>query len=232
PPPDSPLSPSAYPPSGPPPEPFPLAPSAHVPDVEELAQAAAGPASQAPAPSVRAPSVRAPSVPAPSVRAPAAAARAVSAPPAAPANVDGVSLENVSGLADLPEDSQSELSRNAELVTLAPGEEARTFAVALVTAGAVDIMPAIADASCARARRGEVVFTHGTVGEGVALRVVGAEPGTRVAIWSAEQLAAATSACPWVADELSQVADRFQALAGAVMGPLGDSLDDMFRPMV
>jgi hypothetical protein len=177
----------------------------------------------------------APSALAPDVAELEAAAEAIgvtTAPAGAPTDVDGVPLENVSGLADLPEDSQADLARSAELVALSVGEETRAFAVALVTAGAVDIMPAIADAACARARRGEVIFTKGTLGDGVALRVVGAENGTRVAIWSAEQLTAATAACPWVADELALVADRFQALAGAVQGPLGDSLDDMFRPMV
>ncbi len=203
PPPVMPQATSAFPPSGPPSEPFPLAPSALVPDVAEL-EVPEGPVSAAP----------------------------VSAAPGAPASVDGVSLEEVSGLADLPEDSQWALARGADLLTLSVGEEARAFAVALVTSGAVDIMPAIADSSCARARRGEVVFTRGTLGDGVALRVVGAEDGTRVALWSEAQLGAATAACPWVADELAIVADRFQALAGAVMGPLGDRLDDMFRPMV
>ncbi len=177
-----------------------------------------------------APSALAPDVA--ELEAAAEAASGITAPAGAPTDVDGVPLENVSGLADLPEDSQADLARGAELVALSAGEEARAFAVALVTAGAVDIMPAIADAACARARRGEVIFTQGTLGDGVALRVVGAENGTRVAIWSAEQLTAATAACPWVADELALVADRFQALAGAVQGPLGDSLDDMFRPMV
>jgi hypothetical protein len=214
----------------------------------------AGPPSEPPAPfSAPAPSASFPSAPfppsgppaepfalAPSALAPdvaeleaaAEAAGGITAPAGAPTDVDGVPLENVSGLADLPEDSQADLARGAELVALSAGEEARSFAVALVTAGAVDIMPAIADAACARARRGEVIFTRGTLGDGVALRVVGAENDTRVAIWSAEQLTAATAACPWVADELALVADRFQALAGAVQGPLGDSLDDMFRPMV
>ncbi len=196
---------SHFPPSGPPPEPFPLAPSALAPDVAELEAAALAAAAAGPAEAAPAPLL---------------------------AEVDGVPLENVSGLADLPEDSQSDLARGAELVALSAGEETRAFAVALVTAGAVDIMPAIADAACARARRGEVIFTRGTLGGSVALRVVGAENGTRVAIWSAEQLGAATAACPWVADELALVADRFQALAGAVQGPLGDQLDDMFRPMV
>jgi hypothetical protein len=158
----------------------------------------------------------------------------LSAPPPPPAEpvVDGVSLVDVSGLQDLPEDAQLELARVALLKELSPGEEVSSVGVALVTAGTVEIMPAVADAACARAERGEVVFTRGSLEDGVALRVVGATPGTRVAVWSDEHLAAATSQCPWVADELALVADRFQALAGAVMGPLGDSLDAMFRGMV
>lgn len=152
-------------------------------------------------------------------------------PPVEPV-VDGVSLVDVSGLQDLPEDAQLELARVAVVKELSPGEEVSSVGVALVTAGSVEIMPAVADASCARAERGEVVFTRGSLADGVALRVVGAAPGTRVAVWSDEHLSAATTQCPWVADELALVADRYQALAGAVMGSLGDSLDAMFRGMV
>lgn len=153
-------------------------------------------------------------------------------PPLTEPVVDGVSLADVSGLQDLPEDAQLELAQVAELRELAPGEEVSSFGVALVVAGSVEIMPSVADASCARAERGEVVFTRGSLEDGVALRVVGAAPGTRVAVWSDAHLSAATAACPWVADELALVADRYQALAGAVMGPLGESLDSMFRGMV
>jgi CRP-like cAMP-binding protein len=67
---------------------------------------------------------------------------------------------------------------------------------------------------------------------GVALRVVAVESDTRVAVWDAEALEIATGDCPWVADELRAVADRFQALAGAAMGPLGDRLDDSLRAEV
>ncbi len=35
-----------------------------------------------------------------------------------------------------------------------------------------------------------------------------------------------------MADELRAVADRFQALAGAAMGPLGERLDDSMRAML
>ncbi len=189
-------------PSAPPPEPFPLAPSAQLPEVYER-----------------------PSIP---PRRPSTSAPAELTEPTG----DGVSLTGVRGLEDLPEDAQLELARVAELRNLAPGEEVNSFGVALVTQGTVELMPTVADASCAHARRGEVIFTQGTLADGVAVRVVGAAPGTRVAVWSDERLEAATSACPWVADELALIADRYQALAGAVMGPLGDSLDPMFRGMV
>src|SRR5690606_9498738 len=136
---------------------------------------------------------------------------------------------DVKGLQDLPEDAMDELIGRARLVPLAPGEEVASFGVALVTAGSVQLMPTVADASCARAARGEVVFTRGTVPSSVILRVVAAEPGTRVAVLSDEDLEAVTSSCPWVRDELAEVGDRFNAFGGAVLGPLGESLDEMFR---
>src|SRR5690606_8721642 len=96
----------------------------------------------------------------------------------------------------------------------------------------VQLMPTVADATCAIAGKGEVLFTKGTLDSEVAVRVVGHEPKSRVALFTKEALEEATSSCPWVADELAEVADRYLAFAGAVLGPLGDSLDDMFRFMV
>jgi len=150
----------------------------------------------------------------------------------APHAVDGVDLLEAKGLQDLPEDAMAELALRARVIALGPGEEVASFGVALVTAGSVQLMPTVADASCARAKRGEVVFTRGTVPSSVALRVVGAEPGTRVAILSDADLDAVTSSCPWVRDELAEVGDRYNAFGGAVLGPLGEALDEMFRAMV
>ncbi len=163
-------------------------------------------------------------------------------PPASPAEepavaesigiVDGVSLADVRGFEDLPEDAQGELAHGAVASSLASGEEIGNFGVALVTRGSVALMPAVADASCARAGRGDVIFTRGTIEAAVALRVVASEDDTRVATWSSEDLERAMRPCPWVVDELAEVADEFQALAGAVMGPLGYRLDDTMRGMV
>jgi CRP-like cAMP-binding protein len=147
-------------------------------------------------------------------------------------SVGGVRLAQVPGLEDLPDEAQAAFAKRAQLVTLGVGEEVGSFAVALVVRGWVDIMPAIADCACAKAGPGQVVFTEGTLDEGIALRAVAGETPTLVAVWDSEALATATHDCPWVEEELRVVADRFQALAGAVMGELGDRLDDALRAQV
>ncbi len=149
-----------------------------------------------------------------------------------PILVDGIDLMEVPGLQDLPDEAARLLAQGAAIRSLGVREEVSAFSVLLVTAGSVQLMPTVADAACAYARRGEVLFTQGTFEDGVAVRVVGAEPGTRVALFDKEMLSAATSDCPWVFDELSEVANKYLAFAGGVLGPLGDSLDDMFRFMV
>jgi CRP-like cAMP-binding protein len=146
--------------------------------------------------------------------------------------VGGVRLAEVAGLEDLPDEAQAQFVKKAQLVTLGVGEEVGSFAVALVVRGWVDIMPAIADCACAKAGPGQVVFTEGTLDEGIALRAVAGQTPTLVAVWNSEALTAATHDCPWVEEDLRVVADRFQALAGAVMGELGDRLDDVLRAQV
>jgi hypothetical protein len=148
------------------------------------------------------------------------------------ASIAGISLTSVEGLQDLPEEAQHELVSRARLETLAIQEEISDFGVALVLSGWVTIMPTIADAACAHATTGAVVFTVGTLSEGIGLRVVSGQDDTLVAVWDAAELDQATQDCPWVADELRVVADRFQALAGVTMGAMGDRLDDSLRALI
>jgi hypothetical protein len=146
--------------------------------------------------------------------------------------VEGVDLSEVRGLQDLPSSARRILSRRARIEQLAAGEEVCFFAVALVVRGWVSLMPAIVDAACASAVVGEVVFTEGTLAEGVALRAVAGENGTRVAVWDSHALVEATVDCPALLDDLRLMADGFQALAGASLGPIGERLDDALRSMV
>jgi len=136
------------------------------------------------------------------------------------------------GLEDLPPETQAELAAKAAVESLAPEQEVSGFGLALVTRGSVLVMPTIAEGACGRAVKGEPVFSRGTLSEGVSLRVVAEAEGAEVAVWLPEDFEKVLVTCPWVADELRAVADRYQALAGAAMGPLGERLDDSMRAML
>ncbi len=146
--------------------------------------------------------------------------------------LSGVRLAEVRGFSDLPASAHRMLAKTARIEALNQGEEASFFSVALVLDGWVGLMPAIADNACATAVVGEVVFTEGSLSEGVMLRVVAGQDDVVVATWDSEAIAEATKDCPWVADDLKLLADGFQALAGACLGPLGDRLDDSLRSIV
>jgi hypothetical protein len=163
---------------------------------------------------------------------PETAKHALPEPVGAEASIGGISLSQVPGLQDLPEDAQHALVASVRLETLMIDEEVTNFGIALVIEGWVTIMPTIADSACAHAQKGEVVFTAGTLPDSIGLRVVSGQDDTLVAVWDSEALEQATQDCPWVADELRVVADRYQALAGVTMGAMGDRLDDSLRALV
>jgi hypothetical protein len=146
--------------------------------------------------------------------------------------VDAVPLEELRGFEDLPEEVLNELAASARIEKLDAGEEAGFFGAAVVTAGSVDILPAISDDSGAVAERGEVVFTRGSLPDSIALRVVAKMDGTRVAVWPVDVFEAAIAECPWVHDELRFIADHFIAVCGAALGPLGERLDTSLRTSV
>jgi hypothetical protein len=146
--------------------------------------------------------------------------------------LSGVRLADVRGFSDLPASAHHMLAKTAHIEMLASGEEVSFFSVALVLDGWVGLMPAIADTACATAVVGEVVFTEGTLADGLMLRVVAGQDNVAVATWDSAAIIEATKECPWIADDLRLLADGFQALAGACLGPLGDRLDDSLRSIV
>jgi hypothetical protein len=146
--------------------------------------------------------------------------------------LDPGALATVRGLEDLPPETQAEIASRAKVETLAAEQEVSGFGLALVTRGAVLVMPTIAEAACGRAVAGEPVFAQGNLAEGVPLRAVAEAEGAEVAVWQRADFEHVLETCPWVAEELRAVADRYQALAGAAMGPLGERLDDGMRAMI
>lgn len=147
-------------------------------------------------------------------------------------HIGDVVLGEVRGLEDLPPEGQVSLVRQVHIEQLSTEEEVSAFGLALVLKGAVSVMPTIADVACARAAKGDIVWSEGHVEDGVALRLVAAENGTEVATWDASVLHEAVHDMPWVVDDLKTLADRYQALAGVAMGPMGERLDDSLRSMV
>jgi Cyclic nucleotide-binding domain len=154
------------------------------------------------------------------------------APASVRAHVDGVALGETRGFEDLPEAVQQALAGSVRVETLGEGEEVAFFGAAIVTFGAVDILPAISDEAGAIAHQGEVVFTIGTLPDSMPLRVVAKLEGTRVAVWDRETLNQAIAECSWVHEELHNIADRFLACCGATLGALGERLDDSLRGSV
>jgi hypothetical protein len=137
----------------------------------------------------------------------------------------------VSAFADLPLETQQQLVGEARVEPLAADEEVSGFGAALVVEGNAAVCATIVDTPARRATRGTLVATHGSLADGVALRVVAGEGGAHIAVWDEDVLEAGLRACPWVLDELRNEADHLQALAGTTMGPLGE-IDETIRDQI
>jgi hypothetical protein len=149
-----------------------------------------------------------------------------------PPSVDGLDFESVEALADLPEEAQAELAAGGQLLTLTSGQTVvLREGAALITRGTVHVTLTYSDVSAARVGAGAVVAARGSVEAGP-LRLIADSAQTHIVTWTEEQMTQAMRDCPWVVDDLRQLADRFQAHASAGLGPLGERLDDALRAAV
>jgi hypothetical protein len=143
-----------------------------------------------------------------------------------------VDLSSVEALSDLPDDAREAFALAATISHLARDEEVSGFALALVIGGSVDLSATIVDASAQRLEAGAILRARGTVGPAASLRLVGAADRSTVAVWDEEAVSAAFRTCPWVEGDLRSAGDRYQALVGVTMGPLGERLDPALRASV
>ena len=134
-------------------------------------------------------------------------------------------LEAVEALSDLPDDAREAFARAATIHTIAREEEVSRFALALVVEGSIDVSSTIADAAGLRLEKNAILRSRGTLVPGVALRLVCASDGAKVATWDDAAVTVAFRTCPWVEEDLRAVADRVQAKVGMTMGPLGERFD-------
>lgn len=164
--------------------------------------------------------------------APPAPTPALAPTPPAAAAPPPLDLSSVEALADLPEDARDAFARAAVIHSLGRDEEVSGFALALVVSGSVDLAATIVDAMAQRLETGAMIRARGTVDASSPMRLVTASETCSVAVWDEDAVTEAFRTCPWVEDDLRSAGDRFQALVGITMGPLGERLDASLRASV
>lgn len=142
--------------------------------------------------------------------------------------LDGARLDLVDAFEGMPRAVLEMLVAKAETVDLGPDEEVSGFGAALLLSGMATLCATIVDAPAHWARPGELLVAKGSLNEGIAVRVVGAGDGAKVAVWPRAVMEQAFAGQPGAASRAKAFGDRLQALAGATMGPFGE-LDDEVR---
>lgn len=137
-------------------------------------------------------------------------------------------LEDVDPLGDLPHEVQAQLVALAATQQL-PAEQALSgFGVALLLEGEAVIAAVGSSAPASRAVRGALIPTEGSIADAAPIRIIAGPDGATVACWDHGALEEALKSCPWVLDEITERAERLNALCGATLGPLGD-IDEISR---
>jgi hypothetical protein len=141
--------------------------------------------------------------------------------------IAGLPLESVEAFADLPAELQRALCESVEIVELAPEDEAAVAGAAVLLTGTASVCATIADAVACTLREAALVTGLTSIEEATRIRIVATSPA-KIGVWSRAVIEEALRSCPWVLEELFHRGDRYSALAGATMGPLGD-LDEYSR---
>ena len=150
---------------------------------------------------------------------------------AAPVLVEGVRLDEVDTFEGLPRPVLEMLAEKAEVVELAADEEVGGFGAALLLSGSAVLCATIVDAAAHWASPRELLVARGSLADGIAVRVVGAAAGAKVAVWPRALMDEVLAAHAAVQARARARGDRLQALAGATMGPFGEIEDDHRRAL-
>ena len=145
--------------------------------------------------------------------------------------LEGVRLDGVDAFEGMPRAVHEMLASKAEIVELGPDEEVSGFGAALLLSGMATLCATIVDAPAHWARPGELLVAKGSLSDGIAVRVVGAGDGAKVAVWPRATVDQAFAGQAAAATRAKAFGDRLQALAGATMGPFGEMDDEDRRAL-
>lgn len=145
--------------------------------------------------------------------------------------IEGARLDLVDLFEGMPRAALEALAAKVQIVELGPDEEVAGFGGALLLSGMAVLCATIVDAAAHWARPGELMLARGTLADAIAVRVVGAGDGAKVAVWPRAALDEALAAHAAGASQARARGDRLQALAGATMGPFGEIEDEDRRAL-
>jgi hypothetical protein len=143
----------------------------------------------------------------------------------------GLLLGEIELLGELGAGQRERLLRSAVLASLSDDEEVKIGGLALVLEGHATIQPTVADVAAASLKAGEFIYGQPSIPDAPALRLVAQGPVTRVALWERLVVEDALADSPEALERLQRASNRVHALAGSVMGSLGERLDEGLRAL-
>jgi hypothetical protein len=139
-------------------------------------------------------------------------------------------LGEIEALGELRAAQRERLLGTALLKSLTAEEEVKVSGLVLVLEGKATVQPTVADIPAATLEAGAFVYGQPSISDAPSLRLVATE-STRVAIWDRPVIEDALWDAPEAVDRLKRASDRPHALAGLVMGSLGERLDEGLRAL-
>jgi len=104
--------------------------------------------------------------------------------------------------------------------------------LALVLEGQATVQHTVSDVPAATLKAKDFICGQSSIHEAPSLRLVAASATTRVATWGQAVLEEALGDGPETLDRLRRASDRLHALAGTVLGAIGERLDERLRTTV
>jgi len=141
------------------------------------------------------------------------------------------SLAGIRAAGDLTGEQCEALFRTARVESLAAEEDLTLIGLALVLEGQIAVQATVADASAAVLKANEAIYAKSSIPDVLSLRLVAEATPTKLALWDLKSIDAAFSSSPELVAQLKRASDRVQALAGCMMGPIGDRLDEGLRAL-
>jgi hypothetical protein len=143
--------------------------------------------------------------------------------------IDASLLAALSAIAELTDDQKRDLAATAVLEKLASEEDVTIGGLALVIEGRAGAQATVADVTAVALNQGELLYARSSIPDSLSIRLVAESEPTTVATWEARVADDILASTPELLEKLKRISDRIQAIAGCMIGAMGERLDDAVR---